>query len=181
MILGMNNFSFNGQHFLQTHGTAMGTRMAPSYANLFMGNFEQLAIENAPLKPFVWWRYIDDIFMIWTEGEDNLKTFIKYINSIHPAIKFTHEYSNSSNQSLPFLDVQVHLNNNQIQTDLHTKPTDKYQYLLKSSCHPAHILVQYSDKFMHSIVLYSIVLSRSQLYCIVNLLLCGDNTIQCYA
>ena len=26
---------------------------------------------------------------------------------------------------------------------------------------------------MHSIVLYSIVLSRSQLYCIVNLLLCG--------
>ena len=138
MILGMNNFSFNGQHFLQTHGTAMGTRMAPSYANLFMGNFEQLAIENAPLKPFVWWRYIDDIFMIWTEGEDNLKTFINYLNSIHPTIKFTHEYSNSSNQSLPFLDVQVHLNNNQIQTDLHTKPTDKHQYLLKSSCHPAH-------------------------------------------
>ena len=32
------------------------------------------------------------------------------------------------------------------------------------------ILVQYSDKFMHSIVLYSIVLSRSHLYCIVNLL-----------
>ena len=43
------------------------------------------------------------------------------------------------------------------------------------------ILVQYSDKFMHNIVLYSIVLSRSQLYCIVNLLLCGYNTIQCYA
>ena len=43
------------------------------------------------------------------------------------------------------------------------------------------ILVQYSDKFMHSIVLYSIVLSRSQSYCIVNLLLCGYNTIQCYA
>ena len=40
--------------------------------------------------------------------------------------------------ALPFLDVLVHLNNNQIQTDLHTKPTDKHQYLLKSSCHPAH-------------------------------------------
>ena len=42
----------------------------------------------------------------------------------------------------------------------------------------ANILVQYSDKFMHTIVLYSIVLRRSQLYCIVNLLLCGYNTIQ---
>ena len=94
MILGMNNFSFNGQHVLQTHGTAMGTRIATSYANLFMGNFEQLAVENAPLKPekFVWWRYIDDIFMIWTEGEDSLKTFINDINSIHLTIKFTHEY-----------------------------------------------------------------------------------------
>ena len=43
------------------------------------------------------------------------------------------------------------------------------------------ILVQYSNKFMHSILLHSIVLRRSQLYCIVNLLLCGYNTIQCYA
>ena len=56
----------------------------------------------------------------------------------HPTIKFAHEYSNSSNQSLPFLDVQVHFNNNQTQTDLRTKPTDQHQYLLKSSCHPAH-------------------------------------------
>ena len=45
------------------------------------------------------------------------------------------------------------------------------------------ILVQYSDKNMYSFVLYSIVLRRSQLYndCIVNLLLCGYNTIQSYA
>ena len=41
MILTMNNFSFNNEPYLQKHGTAMGTRMAPSYANLFMGKFEQ--------------------------------------------------------------------------------------------------------------------------------------------
>ena len=46
----MNNFTFNDQHFLQIHGTAMGTHMAPSYANLFMGKFEQQAIENATLS-----------------------------------------------------------------------------------------------------------------------------------
>ena len=44
----------------------------------------------------------------------------------------------SLHQTLPFLDVQVHLINNDIQTDLHTKPTDKHQYLLKTSCHPNH-------------------------------------------
>ena len=41
-------------------------------------------------------------------------------------------------ETLPFLDVQVHLINNHIETDLHKKPTDKHQYLLKTSCHPNH-------------------------------------------
>ena len=44
--------------------------------------------------------------------------------------------------------------------------------------HSISILVQFCDKFMHSIVLYSTVLHCPQLYCIVNLLLCGYNTIQ---
>ena len=76
--------------------------------------------------------------MIWTHGEEHLKSFIDFLNSIHPSIKYTHEYFNSLHQTLPFLDVQVHLINNHIKTDLHTKPTDKYQYLLKTSCHPNH-------------------------------------------
>jgi len=54
MILTMNNFSFNNEHYLQKHGTAMGTRIAPSYANLFMGKFEQQAIDNSFFKPFIW-------------------------------------------------------------------------------------------------------------------------------
>ena len=36
MVLTMNNFEFNGEHYLQVGGSAMGTRLAPSYANLFM-------------------------------------------------------------------------------------------------------------------------------------------------
>ena len=39
----------------------------------------------------------------------------------------------------------------------------------------------YSDKFKHGIVLHSIVLVRSLLYCIVNGLLGGYNTKQCHA
>ena len=33
--------------------------------------------------------------MIWTHGEEHLKSFIGSLNSIHPSIKFTHEYSSS--------------------------------------------------------------------------------------
>ena len=106
----------------------MGTRMALSYANLFfffLAKFKR-ALVNAVFRPYIWWRYIDDIFMVWTKGEENLKTLLNYLNSLHPTIKFTQEYSISSLQSLPF------------QTDLYTKPTDKHQYLLKASCHSIH-------------------------------------------
>ncbi|XP_078372690.1 uncharacterized protein LOC144656333 [Oculina patagonica] len=135
IILNMNNFEFNNEHFMQLHGTAMGTRMAPAFANLFMGDFETKALDSYPDKPFIWWRYIDDIFMIWTLGEDKLDDFIKYLNNIHHTIKFTSERSTTS---IPFLDVDIHLNNGKIETDLYSKPTDKHQYLLNTSSHPYH-------------------------------------------
>lgn len=39
-ILKRNVFSFNGQLYIQTNGTAMGTRFAPSFVNLYTGEFE---------------------------------------------------------------------------------------------------------------------------------------------
>ena len=68
-ILTTNNFTFNGSHYLQIHGTAMGTRMAPSYANIFMGHLEQSFLQTHPQQPLSWWRYIDKVFLIWTHGE----------------------------------------------------------------------------------------------------------------
>ena len=41
LILKKNNFSFDGDHYSQIKGTAMGTRMAPSYENVFMDNLER--------------------------------------------------------------------------------------------------------------------------------------------
>ena len=53
--------------------------MAPSYANIFMDKVEREILDGSPAKPYVWWRYTDDIFMIWTEGEERLVTFLEYI------------------------------------------------------------------------------------------------------
>ena len=35
LILKENSFQFNGKHYLQIHGTAMGTKTAVSFANLY--------------------------------------------------------------------------------------------------------------------------------------------------
>jgi hypothetical protein len=39
-----NNFTFNGEHIIQINGTAMGTTIAPSYANIVMGKLEKQII-----------------------------------------------------------------------------------------------------------------------------------------
>ena len=54
------------------HGTAMGTRMAPAFANLFMGNFEEKALGGFQDKLLFWFRYINDIFKVWAHGNEKL-------------------------------------------------------------------------------------------------------------
>ena len=44
-ILKNNNFTFNESNYIQTQETAMGTKMAPKYANIFM---HQLKINLCP-------------------------------------------------------------------------------------------------------------------------------------
>ena len=113
----------------------MGTKMALSYANIFMGQFEKKMPALFPHKPLVYFRYIDDIFMIWTEGEDTLNRFLNHCNSLNPSIQFEQTVSNTN---IPFLDVNIIFENSRLTTDLYSKPTDKHQYLYYSSCHPKH-------------------------------------------
>ena len=135
LVLTKNIFTFAGQHYLQTHGTAMGTRAAPSYANIFMGRLENQILAEADKKPHVWWRYIDDVFAMWTHGENHLKDFLEHLNQAHPTIRFTADWSPDS---MSFLDVTITLKDGEVQTDLYSKSTDMHQYLAMSSCHPRH-------------------------------------------
>ena len=65
---------------LQINGTAMGTKMAPSYANIFMGKLEKLIIQSAPYKSISWFHFIGDVDMKWTESEENLNRFFDHAN-----------------------------------------------------------------------------------------------------
>ena len=84
----------------------MGTRMAPSYANLFMEKFEREFLRTQTELPLVWWRFIDDVFAIWTHDEQQLQTFLWELNYHHTSINFT---ANWSIEEVWFLDTRVYL------------------------------------------------------------------------
>ena len=96
IILKYNIFEFNSELFLQLIGTAMGTRPAVSYANIFMARriddkiatlATQLEDGKNPLLCLK--RFLDDIFTIYSGSLENLHKFLEELNNIHPTIKFT--------------------------------------------------------------------------------------------
>ena len=64
--LTRNDFTFNRNFYLQIKETAMGKKFAPAYANIFMANWEREAILKCNQKPAFYFRYLDDIWGIWT-------------------------------------------------------------------------------------------------------------------
>ena len=138
-VLRLNNFTFNDEHFIQIKGTAMGTRVAPNFANVYMGRFEENFVYKTEWSNYViiWVRFIDDIFLIWKGDIDSLTEFIDHLNNAAPSIKFTHEISTNS---VNFLDTTV-LKDRQgnISTDVYQKPTDTHPYLHWTLAHPPHL------------------------------------------
>ena len=119
-------------------GTAMGTRAAPNYANVYMGNFENKYIYQSPAMTSIafYKRFIDDIFFIWIGGEHCLKKLLDHLNKVHDSIKFTSEYST---KAINFLDTTVIINDDgSLKTDLYYKDVDTHSFLDKTSCHPKH-------------------------------------------
>ena len=80
-----------------------------------MDEVEQNFLQTQSKKQLSWLRYIDDIFFIWTHGEQKLEIFLKHLNSFTPYLSFTHEASKSC---IPFLDLKVKLIDGKLGTDL---------------------------------------------------------------
>ena len=99
-------FRFGKKTLKQKRGTVIGTKLAPPYSILIMVELEEEIIRESEYKPYLWWRYIDDIFFLWEHVDNKLRSFIDKINKVHSTIKFTAERSKTS---INFLDVTVSL------------------------------------------------------------------------
>ena len=135
-VIKYNLFEFDCKFYQQISGTAIGTKFAPPYPCIFMDYVETEFLKTQAIKPWLWKRFIDDIFFIWTDSEENLNKFLKDLNEFHRNLKFTHE---KSKEKINFLDLVSKLTDRKIVTDLYWKPTDSYQYLHYDSCHAEHI------------------------------------------
>ena len=126
------DFLFLGKYYEQVHGAAMGSRISPLTANLFMEEFEVKALITAP-HPHLWLRFVVDTLVI--HKTEHSKHLLQHINSQDPNIQFTVEEPGTDG-SIPFLDSKVTLGpNNNAHTTVYRKPTHIDPYLHCDSNH----------------------------------------------
>ena len=142
LILQENTFQFNGKDFLQTHGTAMGTKTTVSFANIFMAKIETAIIDQHSTRPLLRKRSaerdIDDVFSPWDTNREEINNFIEHANNYHPTIKFT---ADISDKEIIFLDTCIYKGarfekESILDTRTYFKPTETFQYTPFKSCHP---------------------------------------------
>ena len=144
LILQSNVFYFDSKYYIQKKGTAMGTKMAPTYATLVLGYLENIMYENVEnqygcdFAVYIkqnWFRFLDDCFILW-DSDIPIENFQSDLNNLNENIQFT---LNRSKTDIPFLDVSVRIaEDNSIHTDIFSKSTDTHNYLNFKSSHPKH-------------------------------------------
>ena len=125
-------FSFNNQMYKQLDGAAMGSPLGPALANIFVGFHESRLFDNT-VKPGVYFRYVDDTFVIFS-SELDCDCFREKLNLLHPALTFTVE--KEQNNSLNFLNVLMEKEGTGFLTSVYRKPTFTGQYIRLNSFSP---------------------------------------------
>ncbi|XP_069821233.1 uncharacterized protein [Dendropsophus ebraccatus] len=117
----------------------MGCPVAPTYANLLLGWWEDTMVFGEKFISFhpnimYWGRFIDDIMIIWTGTRTLFKEFVHSLNENEIGLKFTCEIQETT---LCFLDVNIHLEQDgTIKTSVYRKPTAGNSLLRWESHHP---------------------------------------------
>ena len=81
-VLSHNYFKYDGDHYKQIFGCAMGSPITAVLADLDMEEIEKTAISTFPF-PLKWWfRYVDDNHSCLKK--DQVHEFHKHLNSTNP-------------------------------------------------------------------------------------------------
>ena len=116
-------FQYNGKHYKQLPGTAMGSPVSVVVAEIVMQNIEGRALASYKRTLPLWLRYVDDTFTAVHKHE--IDDFHEHLYEQNADVQFTKEIE--ENGKIPFLDCLVTRDNNELRTTIYRKrpiPTD---------------------------------------------------------
>lgn len=138
-VLTQNYFLFDGTFYHQKCGTAMGTRCALTYANLFLGwwancHFFTESMSNYMSHIIFSGQYIDNVLLLW-DGERTL--FNEFVHTLSENSIGMHFTSEIHEISIHFLDLTISWGGDgSVVTKVFRKPTATNSFLHWGRYHP---------------------------------------------
>ncbi|XGW22536.1 hypothetical protein V3C99_005061, partial [Haemonchus contortus] len=132
--LECNIFCFDNKFYKQKRGLAMGNRIAPVLAVIFLDHIEKSSLTSGIL---FYKRYIDDVFIIGTTEEDLVET-LERLNSHDANITFTRE-DPGRDGFLPFLNAKTRISEGHKEHLWYRKSASSNILLHSRSAHPAYM------------------------------------------
>ncbi|EYC39096.1 hypothetical protein Y032_0676g1431 [Ancylostoma ceylanicum] len=133
-VLFCNVFRFENKLYEQKRGLAMGNRIAPLLAIMFLDHIEKSSLTSGIL---LYKRYIDDVFVIGTTEMD-VDTTLDRLNAFDPKVSFTVERPDSDGY-LPFLNTKIRVIQGQKEHLWHKKSASANILVHARSAHPHFI------------------------------------------
>lgn len=79
-------FWFEGNYYSQKNAMPIGSSLSPTLANVSMNSFEEKIFGMSIKKCKLWLRYIDDMFVIWLNDNEELDKLFEFINTELPLL-----------------------------------------------------------------------------------------------
>jgi hypothetical protein len=109
-VLKNNIMEFNKKWFQQIMGVAMGTNVAPVFANIFLAILEvkikrMSAIDPKLIWPLLFLRFIDDGFGVMEGSREDVLYFVMVANNLIPSITIDKVETGGN---VVFMDLVIH-------------------------------------------------------------------------
>ena len=89
LCLTSTYFRYNGKHYKQSHGTAMGSPVSVVVAEIVMQNIEEQALATYTRTVPLWLRYVDDTFT--AVHKDGINDIYEHLNRQNADMHTVHQ------------------------------------------------------------------------------------------
>jgi hypothetical protein len=107
LILKQNYFKHRNTTLQQNEGLAMGTPTSSIFSEIYLQYLEDSQLFNILTHHQIVWyfRYVDDILILYKPSTTSIHTVLQEFNNISPTIQFTME--EELNNNINFLDLSI--------------------------------------------------------------------------
>jgi hypothetical protein len=137
VITKQNYFVNKDNIVIQDDGLAMGAPSSSIISELFLQHLEQTKLPHIAhkLKLLNYFRYVDDILIVFDSQHTNINEITKEFNTLHPNIQFTEETEKQN--KINYLDITIHRQHTHVNISIFRKPTYTDTIIPYTSNHPA--------------------------------------------